>query len=258
VQKDDSGAAGARAGDEAWRPGHAATVESWRQARAERLLAPTGWLALIDRIFLAEGENETPIGLVPVAGGRAFLRARTDVEVTVGGAPAGERELHTEDQGALDRVVAGGIIYELSSIAGELSLRVKDPQSVARQQFRGLSFFPIDPGWRVPARFEPAAAGAPGRAHFSAGGQALSLTTESAGGGRLVFVFADETNRGETYPGGRFLYADAPVGGEVVLDFNFAFNPPCAFTAHSICPAVPPENRLPLRVAAGERRYDGP
>ena len=100
-------------------------------------------------------------------------------------------------------------------------------------------------------------AGGPGLAHFTAGGRDLSLSVEKPGASRLVFVFGDETNRTDTYPGGRFLYADAAKGGEVILDFNFAFNPPCAFTPHAICPAVLPRDRLPLAVAAGERRYEG-
>jgi uncharacterized protein (DUF1684 family) len=247
-----------RSGEQETGEGHAVAVQRWRQARQERLLAPDGWLALVDRILLAEGDNATPVGVVRVGAGRAWLRARTDVEVSVNGEPAGECELHTEDDGALDRVAAGGLTYELSSIEGQLSLRVKDPRSAARRDFRGLSFFPTDLPWRRRARFEVPVGSGPGIAHFTVGERALSLSTARPRASRLVFVFGDETNSSETYPGGRFLYADPPAGGEVVLDFNFAFNPPCVFTPHAICPAVPPRNRLPLPVTAGERRYDEP
>jgi uncharacterized protein (DUF1684 family) len=235
---------------------HVAAVERWRRGRAERLMSPDGWLTLVDRILLDDGDNDTPIGRVRVDGERAWLQARTDVPVTIGGAPAGERELHTEDTGPLDQVVAEGLTYELSRTAGRLSLRVKDPRSPARRRFRGLTFFPIDPAWRVRARLEVAGPAGPGRAVFTLGERTLALTTENPRGARLVFIFGDETNRSDTYPGGRFLYADAPEAGEVVLDFNFAFNPPCAFTDHAICPALPPGNRLPLAVTAGERRYE--
>jgi uncharacterized protein len=237
---------------------HIAAVERWRRARAERLMAPDGWLSLVDRVLLEEGDNDTPIGRLRVEGDRAWLRARSDIAVTVGGAPAGERELHTEDAGALDQVRAGGLTYELSRNAGKLSLRVKDPESPARRRFRGLTFYPIDPAWRVRARLEVAGPTGPGRAVFTFGERTLALTTENPRASRLVFVFGDDTNRSETYPGGRFLYADAPANGEVVLDFNFAFNPPCAFTEHAICPALLPGNRLPLPITAGERRYDEP
>jgi uncharacterized protein len=235
---------------------HAAAVERWRQGRAQRLAAADGWLTLVDRIFLSDGDNDTPIGLVRVADGRAWLKVRTDLPVTINGQPASDQELHTEDAGALDRVSATGLTYELSSNAGQLSLRVKDPDSAARLSFRGLPFYPIDPAWRLRARFEVPVPGGPGVAHFSVGGRPLSLSTDNPAASRLVFVFGDETNRTDTYPGGRFLYADPPAAGEVIVDFNFAFNPPCAFTAHAICPAVLPRNRLPIAVTAGERRYD--
>ena len=243
--------------NEAAERAHAAAVEKWRRGRGERLGADNGWLTLVDRIFLDDGENETPIGGVRVERGRAWLMPRTDVEVAINARPAaGEVELHIENPGPLDRVMAGGRTYELSLNAGQLSLRVKDPESAARRGFRGLSFFPFDPAWRVRARFEAAAPSGAAVAHFSVGDRAVSLSAEQPAGARLVFVFGDETNRAETYPGGRFLYADAPAGGEVVLDFNLAFNPPCAFTPHAICPAVLPRNRLPVPIPAGERRYD--
>jgi uncharacterized protein len=226
--------------------GHAAAVERWRRGRHERLLAPEGWLSLIDRILLAEGTNDTPLGSVRVEGGRAFL-----------GGAGGERELFTEDSAAFEKIVAEGITYELSSIAGQLSLRVKDPQSRARRNFRGLTYFPTDPAWRVRARLEVPAAGGRGLASFAIGGRALSLSVDKPQASRLVFVFGDLTNRTDTYPGGRFLYADPPRDGELILDFNYAFNPPCAFTPHAICPAVLPSDRLPIAVTAGERRYEG-
>jgi uncharacterized protein (DUF1684 family) len=94
--------------------------------------------------------------------------------------------------------------------------------------------------------------------HFEIAGRPFSLAPDDPAARRLVFVFGDDTNRIDTYPGGRFLYAEAPVAGETVLDFNFAFNPPCAFTPHAICPALLPRNRLPLPVTAGERRYEEP
>jgi uncharacterized protein (DUF1684 family) len=75
---------------------------------------------------------------------------------------------------------------------------------------------------------------------------------------RLYFMFGDETNREETYPAGRFLYADMPDGDVVTLDFNMAFNPPCVFTAFASCPVIPAHSRLPVRIAAGEKRWPDP
>jgi uncharacterized protein (DUF1684 family) len=73
----------------------------------------------------------------------------------------------------------------------------------------------------------------------------------------LWFIFADRTTSKETYGSGRFLYADMPKDGKLVIDFNKAYNPPCAFTPYATCPLAPPENRLDLPVTAGEKKYRG-
>ena len=95
----------------------------------------------------------------------------------------------------------------------------------------------------------------PGMAVFTVDGQEYRLTPVlEEGETRLFFVFADATNRTETYGAGRFLYADPPTNGSVVLDFNRAYNPPCAFSAYATCPLPPKQNRLPLAISAGEKR----
>ena len=99
----------------------------------------------------------------------------------------------------------------------------------------------------------------PGVVHFKLGGQELSLDAvlEEPGDKQLFYIFRDQTAGHETYPGGRFFYSDLPADGRVVLDFNKAYTPPCGFTAFATCPLPPPQNRLPLRIEAGER-YSGP
>jgi uncharacterized protein len=233
---------------------HVQTVERWREARLRRLLAPTGWLAVVDRIELREGENALPFGTVTVADGVAHVRA--DQRVTVGGEAVNERTLHVVENGPPDSLTHAGRIYELVSRAGALALRVKDPLSPARLGFAGLSHFPIDLGHRVVARFEHHEPRGGGVARFTLGGKSLALEgTLETGSRRLFFLFRDETNREESYPAGRFLYAEVPDGDEIVLDFNTSFNPPCAFTEFVACPVVPPDAHLPVAVAAGEKRY---
>jgi uncharacterized protein (DUF1684 family) len=97
----------------------------------------------------------------------------------------------------------------------------------------------------------------PGELLFEAGGRAQRLlpVIEAEPTPRLFVLFGDPTNRDETYPAGRFLYASMPEAGTTVLDFNLAMNPACAFNDLVVCPLPPPENRLPLRVEAGEKRY---
>jgi uncharacterized protein (DUF1684 family) len=125
-----------------------------------------------------------------------------------------------------------------------------------RRALGALSAAPAD-GAPVRHRGGVAAPGA-GRAHFELGERLFSLEPVlEQDARRLFFTFADETNHTESYPAGRFLYATPPAGDEVVLDFNMAFNPPCAFTAYATCPITPQQNRLPVAVSAGEKRYAG-
>jgi uncharacterized protein (DUF1684 family) len=235
---------------------HERMILAWRTTRQERLRAPSGWLTLVDRVALAEGDNELPFGTITIRGETAKL---------------GERTLHDDDVIAKHE----GKLYEFSRRGEEFAVRVKDPSAPARLAFDGLSYFPIDLAWRVAARFEryhpprstqhqyDTGAGparmVPGAAHFSVAGRSLTLepVLEEVSR-RLYFLFGDESNREDTYPAGRFLYADMPDGDEVTLDFNMAFNPPCVFTAFASCPVIPAHSRLPVRIAAGEKRWPDP
>jgi uncharacterized protein (DUF1684 family) len=249
-------------------------IQRWREGRVRRLLAPDGWLSLVDRIVLEEGDTELPIGTVTLRGGQARFRARAGVEVTCAGAPVADRMLAPDDDGAgsADLLVSGGRTYSVIHRGDIFAVRVKDPNAPARAGFRGIDYFPVDPRWRVAARFErytpprqtrhiydigpSAPRQVPGIARFTVDGRALTLEPVlEEDSNRLFFVFADVTSRSETYSAGRFLYAPVPAGEEVVLDFNTAFNPPCAFTEYATCPVTPAANRLPIAVRAGERAY---
>lgn len=174
------------------------------------------------------------------------------------------------------RVVAGSVRMALIERGGRYALRVWDAQAPARVGFAGLAHFPADPSWRIdatwiahePARsidiatvintVEPSAN--PGAVEFERDGRRHRLEVLAEPGAEQLFlIFADRSNGRATYGAGRYLYADRPdADGRVVLDFNRAYNPPCAFTAHATCPLPPPENRLDLAVEAGELRYRGP
>ena len=97
----------------------------------------------------------------------------------------------------------------------------------------------------------------PGYAEFSWAASACASTASSRRrrARELWFILRDQTSGQETYPAGRFLYADLPKAGKVVLDFNKAYNPPCAFTAFATCPLPPPQNWMPVRIEAGELNY---
>ena len=158
-------------------------------------------------------------------------------------------------------------------IRGErVGIRLKDLESDAVRQYHGAQFFPLDLSYRVTATFLPAddkqtvevpnvlgdvsATPIAGTAVFKLNGQEMRLTDlggDAASG--LFFVFSDSTSKTDTYPGGRFLKTSPVTNGTVVLDFNRAYNPPCAVTPYATCPLAPKENRLSVAIPAGEE-YD--
>lgn len=160
---------------------------------------------------------------------------------------------------------------------GRKGLRVKDSQADTRLHFHGIDYFPIDPSWRIVAQWVPFQpmrtleigteigtidkVQVPGKAVFHRDGKTFELLPyQEEPGGELFFVIADRTSGKETYGAARFLYAALPASGlsrpgSVVLDFNRAYNPPCAFTPYATCPLAPPENRLGIAVTAGEKKY---
>ncbi len=271
-------------------PAYRAEIETWRAARVAALTAPDGWLSLSGLYWLKPGANRfgsdpgneivlPGAGSPAVAGvidlrpdGAAVLEPGSGAAVTVGGSAAGTRALRSDRDGNPDVVALGTYRFYVIDRAGTLGVRVKNIASPARLHFKGIECFPLDPAYRVTGTFQPYAVPrevkvathqgpsqtmlAPGLVRFSLGGQALALEPfiSSPGDRTFFFVFRDATSDRETYGAGRFLDADAPPPGEhtVVLDFNKATNPPCAFTPFATCPLPPPGNELPVRIAAGE------
>jgi uncharacterized protein (DUF1684 family) len=158
---------------------------------------------------------------------------------------------------------------------GEYAIRLRDTDSEAFRDFRGLESFPITTDFRIAARFHPydppreipmpnvldvpSTSTSPGSAVFEVEGEAFSLElTGDPDSGYLFVVFGDETNGAETYSGGRFLSVEAPrEDGWIILDFNKAYNPPCVFTPYATCPVPPRGNVLATRIEAGEMMYHG-
>lgn len=273
--------------DPAWR----AAVEEARGERLAALRADDGWLTLVARHPLEPGENtvgsdpasavalEAP-GVPPRAGafvlrddGSVVFRPEPGAPVAVNGAAPTEAALVAEGTGPHDVVTVGRVRITLFRKDGRPIVRARDPESGRRVSFPGFSYFPLDPAWRVEARFEPypepravevpSSQGparsmlAPGLVRFTVAGRELSLepTVESPEDEDLFFVFGDATSGEETYGSGRFLTARRPKAGEtaVVLDFNLAENPPCSVTPFASCPMALPRNTLPVRVEAGEK-----
>lgn len=248
-----------------------AAWKEWRARREARLRDPEGWLALVGLHWLSEGEDrvEGLPGVFVVRGGRVTLRAAPADGYTLEGAPVAERTLASDAAERPDRLRLGARVVQVIERGGAIALRVWDTQSPALRAFRGIETFPFDARWRIEARWEaypkprqvvqPSASGpaqqamAPGRAHFTVGGREVSLEP-TQDGDELMFVFKDATAPKETYGAGRFLVAAPPAAGKVVLDFNRAYNPPCAFTPYATCPLPERQNVLPVRIEAGEKK----
>ena len=254
---------------------HRARVTAFRERRDARYRSEKGWLTFVDRVALAPGENALPIGtlVVPPAGGDVLLRAASGV--TRAGQPVtGEVPVRVEERGvAPDRFELAGRRYEVTSrgAGGGLNVRVRDPEAPARRAFRGIPSFPFDPAWRIAAVFEPvdppvmdvvprsdgSDAEAPwvAVARFELGGaeQSLRLYADESLT-RWFTPFSDPTNGEETYGAGRLVDPEIPRPGEpVVLDFNLAYNLPCAFNELVACPIPSRHNRLTVPVVAGEK-----
>ncbi len=253
-------------------PAFAADWKAWHDAREARLRAPDGWLALAGLHWLADGPNTIPglPGRFVLERGSVTLRAAAEDGYVADGQPVTERTLATDQAPRPDRLAIGAKQVAVIDRGGKLAVRVWDAERPARTAFAGIETFPVDPRWRIEATWEPypaprkievpSAAGppqpgeAPGRARFTVDGQTVTLEP-TLDGGALFFVFKDRTAPKETYGAGRFLYAAAPKDGKVILDFNRAYNPPCALTPFATCPLPRAENVLPVRIPAGEKRY---
>jgi hypothetical protein len=260
---------------------HAAAVADFRGRRDRRLRDPDGWLTLVGLHWLEPGANR--VGSAPDG----------EVVLSFPGVPALAGVLRVEGTAARWNPVDGGAEVELASNeAGEptvlatgtlrmhvicrgerLALRVRDHASPALAAFAGMPAYPVNASWRVRGRLEAAPAGAtievvdvtglvshdeyPGTFVFERDGRTWRIDALPGGDdGSVWLVFGDATNGQATYGGGRFLYTD-PVAddGSLVADFNMAYNPPCVFTPFATCPLPPPQNRLELRIEAGELNY---
>jgi len=271
----------AGAEDEAYR----AAVEKWRQGYEASLKSDDGWLTVSGLFWLHEGENRfgsnplndivLPAGAAPPdAGtfdfhaGRTFAHVKPGVPATMNGKRVVTAELRPD---SADRLVLGDLTLLVHASGSRYCIRLKDKNSSLRRNFRGLRWFPVNESYRVTGRFIPytppkkaliqnvmgdtAEIAVPGYVVFSLNGQELRLDAEEADGEGLSFVFRDLTSAKETYGAARFLDIGPARDGQVTLDFNMAYNPPCAYNPYTTCPLPTPENRLRVRIEAGEMAY---
>lgn len=271
-------------------PAYRQEIEAFRQEREAGLRKEDGWFALVGLFWLDEGKNRfgsdpgnkviLPEGKAPAVAGllvRTGEEVRVVVEkgvaVTSAGQLVTEKVLAKDTDGQPTVLELGSLSFFVIQRSDKIGVRIKDAKSPALAAFKGLDYFAIDPGWRVNARFEPYQPPrtiavpnvlgqildlpSPGALVFERDGKTYRIDALGSTEEGFSLIFADSTSGRETYGGGRFLDTGPPKDGKVVIDFNRAYNPPCAFSAFATCPLPPSQNHLALAVGAGEKRYAG-
>ncbi|MDP1676835.1 MAG: DUF1684 domain-containing protein [Bacteroidota bacterium] len=246
-------------------------IDRWHNEQIKNLKKEHGWLSLIDLVWLKEEKNAIPLlGSITLKNEKLFVALKNNIQATSHGKPFTSGVIQPEK----DKILFGSKAFVVIRRDGKYGVRIWDSESPTRKNFNGVERYPVSIKWRVEARWEvyakpkkveiptivPGIFGkgiAPGVAIFTIDGKEFRLepTVDSAQT-EYFFVFADRTNGKESYAAGRFLDADPPVNGTIVLDFNKSTNPPCAFTDFATCPVPSKENRLSVKVEAGEKKYD--
>ncbi len=267
------------------------SIETWRAGRVERLEAPNGWLSLVGLEWLKPGintigsakDNDIVIAKAPAhLGSIEWMGDKVSATLAAGsgaridGKSATTAELLDDSHESATTIRFDTVsFYLINRGEGKKGLRIKDSAANTRSEFLGIDYFPVDPSWLVEAKwvaFDPPHTlevpnvigtidkmQVPGKAVFEHGGKTFELlpVLETDDADELFYIISDKTSGKETYGAGRFIYSAMPKDGKVIIDFNKAYNPPCAFTPFATCPLAPPENRLSVEVKAGEKKYRG-
>lgn len=263
-------------------------VAAWKIERVARLKSPTGYLNLVGLFRLRQDVSTfgsspgndfvLPDHAAPVLGsfskedGKIVMAVHDGAEVLHAGTPVKSVVMDDDRSGQPVVLTHGSLAWTVIRRDDKSYVRVRDFESPAIPAFQAIEYFAVDMAFRVPAvlerfdeprqmRVDTVIAGldyrpeSPGKLRFEIAGETFELEAYRSGE-RLFLIFGDATSGRETYPAGRFLYASMPDdSGETILDFNKAYNPPCAFNDFATCPVAPPQNRLKTKILAGER-YD--
>lgn len=264
-------------------------IEKWRGERENELKSEDGWFTLAGLFWLKDGVNtigagdgfaisltenfkKAKFGEIIFQNGVARLKVEKGIEAINEGKNISEIELISDEKGKPTVIQTGSQAFYLIKREDRFGIRLKDKNSRERANFSGLKWFPVDKNYRITAKFEafeapkevliPNVLGGSfkmkslGVLKFKFKGKEYSLQPVlEAESERLFIIFKDLTSKTETYGAGRFLYAEKARNGKVVLDFNRAENPPCAYTSFATCPLPPLQNRLSVEIKAGEKRY---
>ncbi len=266
-------------------------LEEWRAQRYADLREPDGYLSLAGLYWLEEGEHtfgsdstnnivfpeKAPphMGSFVVRDSTVTMRIANGVSVIVDSLAATDVAMSDDLEGLPTIAHLDSLNWYVINRSRGLAIRLMNTESEARRDFAGIDFFRPEWNWRVEARYEPydppleinmpSITGVdekdtvPGAIVFEVGGTEYRLdVTGHPGDEKYFVVFGDATSGRETYGGGRFVWVDAEDEvGNIVIDFNRAYNPPCVFSPFATCPLPAANNRLPIRIEAGELAYGG-
>lgn len=267
-----------------------AEIMKFQQDREAALKTDTGWLTIAGLFFLTQpvtsfgsdplNDIVLPAGAPARAGtfelrnGKVTVKAADGVTFQLDGKSITSAELKPDGQGPPDRISLGDLTLWVHNSGDRLSIRLRDKNSPLRKEFAGTSWFPINPAYRVDATYVPYdkpkmvqvpnilgdmdTMPVPGIVTFMINGREYKMEpVADPGDPQFWFIFRDLTSQKESYPAARFLYAPAPVNGKLILDFNKSQNPPCAYNPYTTCPLPSEQNRLRVRIEAGEKKYTG-
>jgi uncharacterized protein len=261
------------------------SIEEWRKDHQAHVASDEGYLTYSALAWLHEGKNsfgsatENDVVLpapVPAQAGyfelnrdKVILHLNPGVPIKLGDKPVQDAELKPDELDS--RLFIGDLTFYIHHIGERYALRLKDKNSKLRKEFTGLRWYPVDPAYRLKARFVPYSSPREvdidtllgdrttlpmaGYVMFDLRGKQYKLKVLQGDEHDLFAIFRDLTSKTETYEAARFLRTDPVAGDAVDLDFNKAYNPPCAFNPYMTCPLPPPDNVLPIAITAGEKRY---
>jgi uncharacterized protein (DUF1684 family) len=265
-------------------------IDNWRQQRVATLTSENGWLTLAGLFWLKPGSNrfgrnanhelvlgtdniDEDIATFELQDKTVRFTAASTSHVTAHDQAVKQLQLATDATDQPTLLATDSLRFYAIERAGRFGVRVRDINHPARKAFTGLSYFPVNIDWRIDAHYErywpskhiaivnilgmTEQMESPGALVFTKDGQTWRIDSilESPTDTQLFVMFTDATSGRDTYGAGRYLYIRRPIGTQVWLDFNQAFNPPCAFTEFATCPLPPKQNRLALAVTAGEKKY---
>lgn len=262
-------------------------INEWHAKRIENLKKENSWLNLVGLFWLKQGENKfgsamdndivfpskAPgyIGTFLLKDSVVTIKVNKGIKVLLDSSEVAEMVLQNDMTGSPSTLTLDSFKWFIIKRGDKYGVRLRDLNAPLLREFKGIERFPVNTDWRIEAEFipynsvkkimVPNVLGSSdeemvsGKLKFKIKGKEFTIDPIDSGE-KLFIIFADETNGETTYGAGRFLYADKPdSAGRVLLDFNKAYNPPCVFTKFATCPLPPEQNRLGVKITAGEKNF---